>query len=262
MLFAVSAAFMSATGAIMAPRYTYIDPALAFNPMLSFQVVIMALLGGTGRLYGPLFGVVPLSILLETIAVNFPNHFNIVLGVVFIVIVYFLPNGVIGLADRWKGGGLRALVPLRAAGRPQAMNKGALLEIDQLTKTFGGLIAVSNLTMSVDEGEIVGLIGPNGSGKTTALNLISGALKPDAGEIRLARARHFRPAGQPDRPPRHRPHLPARARAGIARAAATTSSPASPSATIRCGGRRRGSAPRRCSTASGWQTASMSPPGS
>ena len=184
-LFAVSAAFMSATGAIMAPRYTYIDPALAFNPMLSFQVVIMALLGGTGRLYGPLFGVVPLSILLETIAVNFPNHFNIVLGVVFIVIVYFLPNGVIGLADRWKGGGLRALVPLRAAGRPQAMTKGALLEIDQLTKTFGGLIAVSNLTMSVDEGEIVGLIGPNGSGKTTALNLISGALKPDAGEIRL-----------------------------------------------------------------------------
>ena len=214
-LFAVSAAFMSATGAIMAPRYTYIDPALAFNPMLSFQVVIMALLGGTGRLYGPLFGVVPLSILLETIAVNFPNHFNIVLGVVFIVIVYFLPNGVIGLADRWKGGGLRALVPLRAAGRPQAMTKGALLEIDQLTKTFGGLIAVSNLTMSVDEGEIVGLIGPNGSGKTTALNLISGALKPDAGEIRLRGHDISGPAGQPDRPPRHRPHLPARARAGI-----------------------------------------------
>jgi branched-chain amino acid transport system permease protein len=185
-LFAVSAAFMSATGAIMAPRYTYIDPALAFNPMLSFQVVIMALLGGTGRLYGPLLGVVPLSILLETIAVNFPNHFNIVLGVVFIVIVYFLPNGVIGLAGRWKGGGLRALLPLRTAVGRQAVKAGALLEIDRLTKTFGGLIAVSNLTMSVNEGEIVGLIGPNGSGKTTALNLISGALKPAGGEIRLA----------------------------------------------------------------------------
>ncbi len=184
-LFAVSAAFMSATGAIMAPRYTYIDPALAFNPMLSFQVVIMALLGGTGRLYGPLFGVVPLAILLETIAVNFPNHFNIVLGVVFIVIVYFLPNGVIGLADRWRGGGLRALVPLRAIQRPQVVTGGALLEIDRLTKTFGGLTAVSNLTMTVNEGEIVGLIGPNGSGKTTALNLISGALRADAGEIRL-----------------------------------------------------------------------------
>ena len=74
-LFAVSAAFMSATGAIMAPRWTYIDPALAFNPMLSFQVVIMALLGGVGHLFGPLFGVVPLVVLLETISVNFPNHF-------------------------------------------------------------------------------------------------------------------------------------------------------------------------------------------
>ena len=184
-LFAVSAAFMSAAGAIMAPRYTYIDPALAFDPMLSFQVVIMALLGGTGRLYGPLLGVVPLAVLLETIAVNFPNHFNIVLGVVFIVIVYFLPNGVLGLADRWRGGGLRALLPTRTAERPQALHGGALLEIDRLTKTFGGLVAVSNLTMSVTDGEILGLIGPNGSGKTTALNLISGALRPDGGEIRL-----------------------------------------------------------------------------
>ena len=238
-LFAVSAAFMSAAGAIMAPRYTYIDPALAFNPMLSFQVVIMALLGGTGRLYGPLFGVVPLSILLETIAVNFPNHFNIVLGVVFIVIVYFLPNGVIGLADRWRGGGLRALMPVGAARRPEPMEAGALLEIDRLTKTFGGLVAVSNLTMSVNEGEIVGLIGPNGSGKTTALNLISGALRPDGGEIRLARARHLRPAGQRTSPASASPAPSSSSACWNRSTAATTSSPASPSATTRCGGRRR-----------------------
>lgn len=62
----------------------------------------------------------------------------------------------------------------------------ALLQVEGLTRRFGGLIAVNGLNMTVGPSEIVGLIGPNGSGKTTALNLLSGALKPDSGEIRLA----------------------------------------------------------------------------
>ena len=53
LLFVISAVFMTLTGAIMAPRWTYIDPAIAFNPLISFQVVIMALLGGAGALFGP-----------------------------------------------------------------------------------------------------------------------------------------------------------------------------------------------------------------
>jgi branched-chain amino acid transport system ATP-binding protein len=61
----------------------------------------------------------------------------------------------------------------------------ALLEVRGLTRTFGGLRAVHALTFQVAEGEIVGLIGPNGSGKTTAFNLVSGVLTPDAGQIRL-----------------------------------------------------------------------------
>lgn len=95
-LFAASAAFIAATGAVMAPRWTYIDPMIAFNPVLSFQVVIMALLGGAGRLYGPLLGVVPLTLLFEFLSAKFPNHFSILLGTVFMIIVYFVPNGVIG----------------------------------------------------------------------------------------------------------------------------------------------------------------------
>src|SRR5262249_46490535 len=63
LLFMTSAVFMTVTGAVMAPRWTYIDPAIAFNPLISFQVVIMALLGGAGLLYGPLLGVVPLVLL-------------------------------------------------------------------------------------------------------------------------------------------------------------------------------------------------------
>ena len=61
----------------------------------------------------------------------------------------------------------------------------ALLEVQRLTRDFGGLRAVANLSFSVAEGEILGLIGPNGAGKTTVFNLITGFVRPTSGEIRL-----------------------------------------------------------------------------
>jgi branched-chain amino acid transport system ATP-binding protein len=61
----------------------------------------------------------------------------------------------------------------------------SLLEVEGITKHFGGLAAVSHVDLRVDEGEVVGLIGPNGAGKTTVFNLLSGALKPNSGTIRL-----------------------------------------------------------------------------
>ena len=63
-----------------------------------------------------------------------------------------------------------------------------LLAISGLHKSFGGLVAVNELAFAVDEGEILGLIGPNGSGKTTVLNLITGDIRPDAGHVRLSAA--------------------------------------------------------------------------
>lgn len=102
LLFAFSASFMTLAGAVMAPRWTYIDPAIAFNPVLSFQVLIMALLGGVHRLYGPLFGVIPLTLLFEYLLARFPNHFSILIGLAFMLIVYAIPQGVVGLLENLR----------------------------------------------------------------------------------------------------------------------------------------------------------------
>jgi branched-chain amino acid transport system permease protein len=193
-VFAVSAVFMTLAGAVMAPRWTYIDPQIAFNPLVSFQAVIMALLGGAGALWGPLLGVVPLVLLFELVTANFPNHFSILLGLAFIVIVYFLPNGVAGLFAKPKaamaglGPAIHASNAALVDGRAKPGHDGdgaAVLAVEQLRKSFGGLVAVDRLSFAVPRGAILGLIGPNGSGKTTALNLVSGALAADAGTIRF-----------------------------------------------------------------------------
>lgn len=97
MLFMLPGAAAAMTGAILAPRFVYIEPAIAFSPMLSFQVVIMALLGGTGRLWGPLVGVIPFTFLWEAISSSFPNQTTLLLGVSFLIIVYLLPRGFVGL---------------------------------------------------------------------------------------------------------------------------------------------------------------------
>lgn len=62
---------------------------------------------------------------------------------------------------------------------------GALLEVQGLTKRFGGLTAVDNVSFCIDKGQVVGLIGPNGAGKTTLLRLVTGILKSDAGSVRF-----------------------------------------------------------------------------
>jgi branched-chain amino acid transport system permease protein len=96
-LFALSSVIMTLAGAIQAPRWTYVEPSIVFNPTVSFLTVIMALFGGTGSLVGPLLGAVPLFLLFEWLSANFPNHYSIILGLLFIGIVFLLPRGVVGL---------------------------------------------------------------------------------------------------------------------------------------------------------------------
>ncbi|AVF03239.1 MULTISPECIES: branched-chain amino acid ABC transporter permease [Devosia] len=102
-LFAVSATIITLVGAIQAPRWTYVEPSIVFNPTISFLTLIMALLGGANRLWGPALGAIPLFLLFEWLSANFPNHYSIILGLLFIAIVFVVPRGVLaGAEDFWK----------------------------------------------------------------------------------------------------------------------------------------------------------------
>ncbi len=107
-LFVISSTFTAIVGALVAPRWSYVEPGVAFSPFMSFQVVIMALLGGVHRLWGPLLGVIPFVLLWELIAVNFPSQTTLLLGICFLLIVYVIPSGITGLVEdalrRWSGG--------------------------------------------------------------------------------------------------------------------------------------------------------------
>ena len=101
LLFMVPGGIAAMAGAMQAPQAGYIEPLTAFNPQLSFIVVIMALLGGTGRLWGGLIGV----IVLEAVRFALPTQTTLVLGIFFLIIVYFIPHGLVGvildLRHRW-----------------------------------------------------------------------------------------------------------------------------------------------------------------
>lgn len=100
-LFMVSGAFAAVVGVMMAPRFVYIEPSMAFNPEVSFLVVIMALLGGVNRLWGPLAGAIPFALVWELIASNFPAQTVLLMGVAFLLVVFYIPQGVSGLLTHW-----------------------------------------------------------------------------------------------------------------------------------------------------------------
>ncbi len=104
--FAISAFFMGAAGAIMATRWTYIDPHIAFNPLFSFLPVLMAIFGGTGQPYGPVLGAAVFAYLEEILTTKFPYYYMLLFGIILIVVILFLPNGLVGLVQKWQKGGL------------------------------------------------------------------------------------------------------------------------------------------------------------
>jgi branched-chain amino acid transport system permease protein len=102
--FIVSSVVMTLAGAILAPRWSYMDATIAFNPNISFLTVIMALLGGATSVWGPMLGVVPLVLISDFLSVTMPNHFSVVLGLVLLGIVFLIPNGLVGLLGTAREG--------------------------------------------------------------------------------------------------------------------------------------------------------------
>ncbi len=101
--FAISASFIGAAGAIMATRWTYIDPYIAFNPLFSFMPVLMAIFGGMGQLYGPILGAAIFSYLEEFLITRFPELYMLIFGIILVVAILYLPQGLVGLIEKlWK----------------------------------------------------------------------------------------------------------------------------------------------------------------
>jgi branched-chain amino acid transport system permease protein len=107
-IFAVSALFMGATGAIMATKWTYIDPYIAFDPFFSFMPVLMAVFGGMATFAGPVIGAAVLGLLEELLLTEFPFYYMLMFGIILVIAITYLPNGLVGLVKkRKKGGGLQ-----------------------------------------------------------------------------------------------------------------------------------------------------------
>lgn len=101
--FAVSALFMGATGAVMATKWTYIDPYIAFNPLFSFMPVLMAIFGGIGQLYGPVIGAAIFTYLEEFLITRFPYYYMLIFGIILVIAIAYLPDGLVGLIQKmWK----------------------------------------------------------------------------------------------------------------------------------------------------------------
>jgi branched-chain amino acid transport system permease protein len=108
--FAISAIFMGAAGAITAPRLVYVDPGLAFNATYSFIPILMAIFGGMGQLYGPVIGAALFAYTEIKLRQQYPYYYMLTWGTILILIIFFLPTGLVGLIPKLQDrlGGLRS----------------------------------------------------------------------------------------------------------------------------------------------------------
>jgi len=101
--FAISAFFMGAAGTVMATKWTYIDPFIAFNPFFSFMPVLMAIFGGMGQLYGPVIGAAIFTYLEEFLITKYAELYMLIFGTILVVAILYMPDGLVGLIQKlWR----------------------------------------------------------------------------------------------------------------------------------------------------------------
>ena len=211
-VFSFAGASTGLFGGLWAYQNTFVDPDIAFIETRTIDAIMGTLLGGLGTVIGPILGSVGLYWLREVLWTNLLDYHLVAQGVLLIVIVLFLPKGIVGLFDPravslrklWRWGAaesapqteddvlsdsgpappIRSAEPARARTIPSG-ERTRVVEANGIVKRFGGLTAVDGVDIEVFSGEMVGLIGPNGSGKTTLFDCLSRVHGLDNGSIRL-----------------------------------------------------------------------------
>jgi branched-chain amino acid transport system permease protein len=189
-VFLFSGAVAAIAGGLFASLQSYITPD-AFTLDLSVLFFIAILIGGRSSILGPLLGTVLLTVLPE-FAAPLVAWSTFLYAVLLLVIVLAMPGGIAELLDFKNRRPLesgRAIIPRpellgRLLAAPADGGAGALT-LEQVALSFGGVHAIDGLDLEIRSGQIHGLIGPNGSGKTTTLNVISGYYAQQSGAVRL-----------------------------------------------------------------------------
>ena len=194
----LSGAMAGMAGGFYAVVLLVVTPQAVFGMLVSAQALIVTMFGGVGTQWGPVIGalaLVPLSEFLHAKLGNIiPGIQGVVYGVSIIAVTLLAPEGVY-----WKMKDIllrRRVAPsdslpssvaaeTQLAPRQRSGTQEAVLEVRNVSKSFGGLMAVKDVSLQVTRGEILGIIGPNGAGKTTFFNLLNGFIRPDHGEILL-----------------------------------------------------------------------------
>jgi branched-chain amino acid transport system permease protein len=204
---------LTAVGATLFSQYIlFLEPHSEFSINVSVNLALISMIGGLGTCIGPVIGsflLIPLQEFLRTwIGGKYQGLHFVIYGGLLIAVVMFMPQGIIAFfSKKYESLLLRLpsfsgtpasprLSPMgatnpgstlfsKAAPAPRENEAAPILEVENLSKNFGGLKAISNLTFSVRRGEILGIIGPNGAGKTTLFNILSGVYRPDRGVVKF-----------------------------------------------------------------------------
>lgn len=199
----LSGAVAGAIGAFYAVVLLVVTPQSVFGMLVSAQALTVAMFGGVGTVWGPVIGSVILIPLAEALNAEagsrFPGIQGVIYGLAIIGVILVAPDGLF-----WKVRDIlrRRKLPLPSAKatfapvtatvtklpvstrRDQSSGQmDVVLEVSNLSRSFGGLKAVQNVSFKLHRNEILGIIGPNGAGKTTLFNLLNGFLRPDTGEV-------------------------------------------------------------------------------
>ena len=189
----VSALLAGLAGTLFVHQSGYVSSD-AFNLERSINLLIAVVIGGLGRSYGALLGTA-IVILLNQLTAGLYEVSYFIFGGILLGVMLFFPAGAVGAVDRvWRMvRGIRSAEVAASACSRHALPshvamrvavKGSLvLELDRVTKSYAGVVAVKDVSFRVRGGTIHALIGPNGAGKSTLINVISGLYRGDAGSI-------------------------------------------------------------------------------